>query len=137
MEAVTFHDEIHIVEKNEDRIYVFMEKPAKRTPARLVLHLLGQILLWPLTLALGVYSIYYGTLGIYHQQIYSVSRGGRKILYGDDAISLGILHIAFGLWYVGEIFTLNTELTYFKYIGRIAALITGGISFWFLIRQFI
>lgn len=131
------HEEIHIIEKNEDRIYVFTEKPTKRTPSRLVLHLIGQILLWPLSLALGGDSIVYGTLGVYHQQIYYVSRSGRKMFYGDEAISLGVFHIAFGLWYVGEIFTLNTQRAYFKYIGRIAAIITGGISFWFLIRRFI
>ncbi|MCX7826634.1 MAG: hypothetical protein N2689_13890 [Verrucomicrobiae bacterium] len=125
---------------DDDSIVCFSAKDMAKRVVRRIFGFLRNAILWLLTLAPGILIIAYGANGILQKRLTHTGRYKgmtNGVSYGDDAVGWGWVFIGVGFWALGQFCALKTGREWFKFIGWILAIGSGGVGLWVLARRFI
>lgn len=112
--------------------YVLMEEADPPTSwLRRILSAMGNTLAWILVCAPGLIFMLAGFAAIINERI-RTGRTLQRTAYGAEAIGLGWIEVALGVWFLAEGFHLKTDRPIYRWMGWIlaGACLVKGISVW-------
>ncbi len=101
--------------------YILMEETEPpKSWLRQILGAMGNTLAWILVCAPGMFFMLAGFAAIINERI-RTGRTLHRTAYGTEAIGLGWIEVAFGVWLLAEGFHLKTERPIYRWIGWLLA----------------